>query len=453
MKRKRLFILTGLISLILITSLTISSTALALNFAGDEEAVVIKEGEVIEDDLYAAAASFTLNGTVKGDLIVFAQAININGNIEGDLTAVGQIININGSVADDVRIAGQVLTVGEEASFGDDLLAGGLSIETRKGTTVGGDFVFGGAQALIMGGVAQNMIVGVGGLKLGGKIGGDVKAMIGEAAKEGAPFISSNPPVPPVPLGLTLEEGASVAGNFEYTSAEEFEIPGGIVAGEIIHKMPAKKVDIDKEVTPTAKLFGRFAPQLKRFVSLLIVGLLLAWLFFDRTKRAAAIIFAKPLPSFGFGILFIAAFFVWLIAVLIAMIIAASLFGPVGLGGLAAASVFTGLFAISLSIFFFVLLVVYVVKIFVCLMVGRFMLLKMSPQAAEGRIWPILLGIVVYIAVTAMPIVGGLINTILIITGLGAVWLLVSGLVEKRKSAVEGAASQPDLPTQAEPVS
>ncbi|MDI6800165.1 MAG: hypothetical protein QMD53_05820 [Actinomycetota bacterium] len=434
MRRRRHFPFVRLVSLIIFFSLTLTSAALALSFEG-EEAVLIGADEVIEDDLYVGAASFTLDGTVKGDLIVFAQFININGNVEGDLVAAGQIISINGNVADDVRIAGQVLTIGDGAAFGGDLMAAGLSIESKSGTSVGGDFAFAGAQALVNGNVAQDMLLAVGGLKLGGQVGGDVKAMIGEADEGGSPFTQSNPPVPPVPFGLTITQGASVAGNLVYTSESEFEIPAGVVAGEITHKLPPVSVDAAKEISPTAKLFGRFSPYVKRFVSLAIIALLMAWLFFEKTKGAADTILAKPWPALGFGLLSVAAFFVWLIAVMIVMITLASILGLIGLGGLAAAVVFAGLFAIGLSIFFFVLLLVYVVKIFICLIVGRFILLKASPQTAAGKVWPILIGVPAYVAITSIPVLGGFLNFIAVVTGLGAVWLMVTSHLQGRKEA------------------
>src|SRR5574338_339728 len=52
--------------------------------------MVIQAGEVIDDDLYVGAQTFTLEGTVNGDLIVGAQTVIINGTVNGDLIAGAQ---------------------------------------------------------------------------------------------------------------------------------------------------------------------------------------------------------------------------------------------------------------------------------------------------------------------------------------------------------------------------
>jgi phosphate-selective porin len=125
-------VLTGLTIIALLT-LTIVTTARAFEARTGED-VVIAAGEVIEDDLYVSAVTFTLDGTVQGDLIVVDQIITINGTVEGDLIAAGQAIIVNGTVMDDIRISGATFFVGEQASIGDDLFGAGYSLETRSGS-------------------------------------------------------------------------------------------------------------------------------------------------------------------------------------------------------------------------------------------------------------------------------------------------------------------------------
>ena len=88
MKRKRFWKWTGLISLICLVLFILAPTALAFEGRGGDT-VVIGADEVVEDDLYVGANTFTLDGTIKGDLIVFGSTIEINGTVEGDLIAVG----------------------------------------------------------------------------------------------------------------------------------------------------------------------------------------------------------------------------------------------------------------------------------------------------------------------------------------------------------------------------
>jgi hypothetical protein len=91
MKQKRFRKWVGLIGLICLVLFTFAPTALAFEFR-EGDTVVIGAGEVVEDDLYVGANTFTLDGTVKGDLIVFGSTIEINGTVEGDLIAAGQSV-------------------------------------------------------------------------------------------------------------------------------------------------------------------------------------------------------------------------------------------------------------------------------------------------------------------------------------------------------------------------
>jgi hypothetical protein len=87
--------------------------------SGDQ--VVIGRGEVIEDDLYVAANSVTIDGTINGDLVAVGSQITINGTVKGDLLAAAQGIAINGTVNDDVRAAGQAIMLGPSARVAGDL--------------------------------------------------------------------------------------------------------------------------------------------------------------------------------------------------------------------------------------------------------------------------------------------------------------------------------------------
>ncbi|HEX9388807.1 MAG TPA: polymer-forming cytoskeletal protein, partial [Anaerolineales bacterium] len=141
------FVLAALLALTFITP--------AYAFDGRSgDKVVIEAGEVINDDLYIAAQEFVLDGTVNGDLIVFAQTVTINGKVDGDLMAAAQTVAVNGEVTGSIRMAGSVLLVGEKASIGTDVVSAGYSLESKQGSSIGQDLIYGGAQILLAGDVA-----------------------------------------------------------------------------------------------------------------------------------------------------------------------------------------------------------------------------------------------------------------------------------------------------------
>ena len=64
-------------------------------------------------------------------------------------------------------------------------------------------------------------------------------------------------------------------------------------------------------------------------------------------------------------------------------------------------------------------------KLIVAFLVGRLLLQCIALQSAEATIWPLALGIVVYAFVRAINIVGDIVSAVVVLIGLGAVWLLV----------------------------
>src|ERR687896_859613 len=149
LRNRRIFVVA---SFALLASLLFVSSAWAIETRGGEN-VTIGADEVVEDDLYVAAQTVTVEGTVQGDLVAAGGTVRVNGGtVEGDLISAGQTVIVNGTVEDDVRIAGQALLVGEDAQIEDDLIAAALSLETEPGSTVGGELLYGGYQALGAGG-------------------------------------------------------------------------------------------------------------------------------------------------------------------------------------------------------------------------------------------------------------------------------------------------------------
>jgi len=422
-------VLIGL-ALIALLALTIVTPAYAFEPRTGED-VVIAAGEVIEDDLYVSAATFTLDGTVKGDLVVAAQTITINGTIEGDLMAAGQAVIINGAVMDDVRIAGATLFVGEGASIGDDLLAAGYSLETRSGSQVGGSLGFAGGQALLAGDVTNNVFAATGGLELRGAVGGNVKAGVGEAqATSGPPPSMFMPPtgvtMPTVNPGLTIDPAASIGGNLEYTQSKDLSIPGGVVTGKVTRIEPQlspEQTAVEQKST-LQKVGDWFLNLIRTILTLFLLGLLLGWLFPKFVKKAGEKMQAKPWHSLGWGVVSYAALFFAILVVFIAMILLAMLFGFLTLGKLTGLSVWLGLLTIVLLIFGFVLAAGFVVKIVASDLIGKLILNAAKPGLGEHKIWPLLVGVAIIAILISLPFVGWLFKALTIFFGLGALWLL-----------------------------
>jgi len=442
---KSKFILLVCIGLVAIFTLALATPARAFESRGGDT-VTIPAGEVIEDDLYVGANIFTLDGVVKGDLIVAGSAITINGTVEGDLLAAGQSVVVNGRVMDDIRMTGAALVLGESAQIADDVVSAGYSLETKDGSSVGGDTLFGGYQAVLAGDTARNANIAVNRLELSGSVGGDVSVEVGSA--EETPMVSpftfmpNMPAVPSVAGGLTIKSGASIGGDLTYTAIPETMIPPGTVSGDVLHKLPA--VVTGKEKTVTEKTSSWFFTNLRNLVTLLIVGLLMVWLVPKLVQNGANAVNAKPLPSFGWGIVTIFGFFFALLALTTLVVIVAIILGIVTLGDLLGTIIWAGIIAVAALIFAFSVSVGYISKIIVSYLGGRLILARLKPEWAERPYWPVALGVVIFAILVAIPFLGGFINVIVVVLGLGALWLLGWELIRSRPTGAKAPAESTD---------
>lgn len=394
------------------------SFAHSVEFRADEN-IVIAADETIEDDIYIAANTITLDGTVLGDIVTAGRHIIINGKVEGDVIAAGQTISINGEVTDDVRITGAALTLGSKAIVKDDVISSGYSLETKLGSTIGGTLNFGGGQALLAGDITENANVAANGLELKGTIKGNLKAEVG--SKSTTPNFNPNTAIPGMPNlptvtgGLTLGKEAHIEGDLNIRSTETIEISPETVGGELTVKQRDAPV-INQIRSPIWTAF-------QRCLALIIVGLLLFWLTPNLIKRPVNSLAAKPWASLGLGTLTLIGFpiaiviFMSLIialAVTLALITLGSLGGNLGfLGGVTVLTVST--------IFAFVLC--YLTQIIVAYRGGNWLLNRNTAEAKIHPFWSLLIGSLIIAALTTLPILGNIITLIIIIFGLGALWL------------------------------
>ena len=413
------------------------------------DVIIIEADEVIDDDLYVGAGEFTLDGTVKGDLIVGGGTIEINGTVEGDLWATGQSIVINGTVEDDVRIAGFALLVGGEVM--DDLITVGFSLENERGSNVGGDMFFGGYQASLAGDVMGNANLAGGAIGIAGTIGGDADVDVGgaepgEKMPPGFPFAPNLPPVPSVTGGLTIGESASIGGDLNYTANAEVAIPTGAVAGETTFTQYVPEVEEPAAPSPAALVGRWFVRRLRLLITLLLVGALMMWLVPDWTRKVASIVQTRPLPSLGWGVVAIAAFVMAMLVLIIATVLLAIVFGIVTLGELAGRLAALGGIVMGAATFGFSITWAYVTKIVISLLLGQLIFRLFKSTAAEHRWWPMLLGVLIFVIITAIPVLGWLATLVTVLLGLGAVWIWGRDWLTGRKVApVAASHSTPDV--------
>ncbi len=93
--------------------------------AAASDLVIVRESDVITEDLYAAGERVIVRGRIEGDLIAASfNDVTIEGVVEGDVLAVAQEINITGEVLGSVRVLAGTVTM--DGEIRDDLAVAAL---------------------------------------------------------------------------------------------------------------------------------------------------------------------------------------------------------------------------------------------------------------------------------------------------------------------------------------
>jgi hypothetical protein len=441
------------LSLALLMALGVAQTARALEVDRDG---VIEADEVIDDDVYmeaghvvvdgtvngvlvVSAGDAKINGTVNGDLILFVSQAEVEGDVAGNLFFGGQTLELNGTVEGSVFAGGSSLTLGPSAVVERNLLFGGFSLQAAAGSIVGRDIHVGGYQAILSGQIDQDVVAGLAALEIEGNVGGDVTATV-DPPDEGSTFIFQFlrwPGIPDeiAPAGLQVGSGAEIAGTLTYRSpVEQAEGIQSSAIGEVVYEY------VPPEEKPAPTFRDWFVGQLQKFLTLVVLGALVAWRAPALLGRTADQARAKPFPSILWGLLALCVIFFGLIALAIAAAILGVLFAVVTLGELLSTVVFGGTSAFVLLVTLLALIVSYGTKLIVSYLVGTLILGRLAPKVAARPIWPLLLGIVLYVIFTSIPCLGDVIGFIVALIGLGAIWLLIR---QERSTPEEASAGAP----------
>jgi hypothetical protein len=290
------------------------------------------------------------------------------------------------------------------------------------------------------------VIAYTGALEISGGIGGNVKAGVGEAGQTQAgppPTMFMGPSTVPVPLvkqGLTIDPAAKIQGNLEYTQNNDLSFPAGVVGGKITRMSPpAKENRTPVQETAGQKVLNWSLNSIRSMVTLILLGLLLLWLFPAFLKALSEKLQTKPWPSLGWGVVAYAGFFFSLLLVIFVVILGAIIFGVLTLGGISGTIIMLGILTLFTLILGFVLATSFVAKIVFGITLGKWILVHANSPLAEHRFWPMVIGVVItvtVIAILSFPLIpgflGGLLNFVIILFGLGALWLWGrEGLVRK----------------------
>ncbi len=240
----------------------------------NSEFVIIPEGDVFPDDLYAGAIRVVVEGTLDGDLIAFAaEEVLIEGTVTGSVTAVTPNITVNGEVGESLRVTGNRLSVSGEVH--EDVVAAVVDATLSPSSVVGGDVILWAWSAAARGSVGGDITGSQRSLELAGQVDGDVDVSVSQ---------------------LTIVDELNITGDLGYRSGAEAQGQEMVtVGGTIVSKTP---------LPPNLRvralgLLGR----LLVVVVLSVTALSVAYGWPRRTSRAVAEVGHKPLRNWLIGAL------------------------------------------------------------------------------------------------------------------------------------------------------
>jgi hypothetical protein len=328
--------------------------------------VTIPANETVDHDIYAFGGTITSNGTINGDIVAAGGNIDVNGPVEGDVLATGGRVRINGPVSGDVRAAGGEVTIAGDVAE-DVLVAAG--------------------QATIGGQIGEDLIASSGQLSLTGSVAGSAIGTVGTYAKSGS---------------IAGTDSISVTGN----QASVFAPPSNPVLDAI-----------------------------RQFVAVLLVALLALWLVPRAFGVAEAEVRERPLPSFGWGIGSVIGYVVLIVVISVVVALVAVIFGLLGFGTLVGIDLFGGFVLVSAVTLAFIIAAAFLADAIVGLALARAFAARTGrPGATSGTgsmvgrdrmsdLGLLAVGVAIVVVLTSLPIVGPWLKIVVVLVGLGALWL------------------------------
>jgi len=432
---------TGIGLILLLVILLVLSMTQSVQAAGIIYGDSVPKGVVVANDVILFGDNISIDGTVDGDVLAVGGTITINGEVAGSLVMGAQTIITNGAVKGSVYAASMQMLVGSAADIGRSLYYLGLSLIAQPGATIQRD----------LNGVTLGATLGA------AQIGRDIKAVIGPVEilrlilqafgyQVDWPLLAP-PELSPTPTsGLPLPDLSPATGSL---SMLVFRSAGILAApGSMSFTQPSPTRIVSQQVQGD-QLNLWLSARLRDLVTLLLFSLLAIWLFRTPLDGAAVAGRARPLAALGYGLLgLIITFNIYLLALLLAgMVFAIGLFlGYATLWGLALAFWAVGLSTIAIATSLLILFMVYGTKIVAMYWFGRLVLQPIAPRALRYRLVPLSLGLVVYILLQSISMIGWVFAVLATAFGLGSIWLYYSGR-RKAKELTESEKAAPILET------
>lgn len=260
----------GLLTLVL-ASVTLGALPAAAERT-QSDFVLIREGETVAEDLYAAGDVVLIAGLIEGDLIATAfTEIRVTGEVRGSVFALASKVVIDGAVGGSVRAAGGSIEV--NGDVGGDVFVAGVDVAFGSEAEIDRDVLVWANEAALAGRVGRNIEGQFRRGTVAAKVDGDVDVTVGR---------------------LAVASSTEIGGDLIYGSDEPADIrDGAVIDGSVI---------AESVLPPDVRIRALYL-MVRVLVGLAIValGLGLIWSFPDRSRQAAEAVFERPVFALAWG--------------------------------------------------------------------------------------------------------------------------------------------------------
>lgn len=339
------------------------------------------EDTLKKGDVYLVGDNITIDYVIDGNLFVMAKSVTINSQIGGDVFAMARTINIGEqgyifsnlfAMAQDINVNGVVYDV---YSMSEKMNVEGYVYRDIRSLC---------SELSISGAIGRNAFVTFQNVKFG-------KEQIGENGEK------------------SLTAQAKISGDFNYASAKEIQIPEGVVSG----KTNFEQVDTEnaKNITIVEMLKEKISELVRLIVTSAIILLVLLWLAPKIIKDVSELLTKKTLPTLGIGIL-----------------------TPIVLSAVAIVLLLIGVTVKLAFITMFVLATLLMIckSIFV-ISTNTIICEKYNIEKNSATFGILALVCLVLWVIGLIPIIGGIVNAVVAILGLGIISSLAINAIKNKK--------------------
>ena len=389
----------GLLSAALLLALIVGVVGSA-QAGGMIRAAKVQTGTVIEKDVFLTGENPTLDGTVNGDVFAFGSDVAIKGDIDGSLFVIGKQVNLEGNVTGSVYSLAAAFDQAETSSIARSLYLLAVDLSTQKGSTIGRDLWTVALSASLAGDTARDTKAVVGLLK------------IYRILRDGfnRSILGMSPPSP----NRQMESFAALS-----VKAVTHPQLQRSLARNYSHVDFSPGLKAQAKNTDPAEWFLQ---RLQALVSFLIVGGLALWWKPNYFLSWADTVRNRPLPSAGYGFVVLMNGFLVPFLLLAIIVGIAFVFYFVKLQAIASIILVVGLSSLGLAFTAFLVCATYLSKAIVAYLVGTLILKLIWRNADKYKVLPLLLGLILYVFIVQIPVIGWITGFLLTILGLGAMW-------------------------------